>query len=80
MIWQGLTSCTLRTFVSLLKRHANSQNKNDIFWPYVDCENKIARPDSKVVQSHLIKRGFKRNYIAWTKHGEIDDTIHEVDT
>jgi hypothetical protein len=62
------------------KRHANRQNKNDIFCPCVDCENKIAWLDSKVVQSHLIKRGFKRNYIVWTKHGEIDDTLYEVDT
>jgi hypothetical protein len=67
-------------FVSLLKRHANRQNKNDTFCPCVDCENKIAWPDSKVVQSPLIKRGFKRNYTVWTKHGEIDDTLHEVDT
>jgi hypothetical protein len=69
----------LRTFISLLKKHANRQNKNDIFCPCVDCENKIAWPDYKVVQSHLIKRGFKRNYTVWTKHGEIDDTLHEVD-
>jgi hypothetical protein len=70
----------LRTFVSLLKRHANIQNNNDIFCPCVDCENKNAWSDSKVVQSHLIKRCFKRNYTVWTKHGEIDDTLHEVDT
>jgi hypothetical protein len=70
----------LRTFVSLLKKLANRQNKNDIFCPCVDCENKIAWLDSKVVQSHLIKRGFKRNYTVWTKHGDIDDTLHEVDT
>jgi hypothetical protein len=70
----------VRQFVKEEKRHANKQNKNDIFCPYVDCENKIAWPDSKVVQSHLIKRGFKRNYIVWIKHGEIDDTQHEVDT
>jgi hypothetical protein len=25
-------------------------------------------------------RGFKRNYTVWTKDGEIDDTLHEVDT
>ncbi len=56
------------------------QNKNDIFCPCVDCKNKIARPNSKAVQLHLIKRGFKRNYTIWTKHGEIDDTLHEVDT
>jgi hypothetical protein len=62
-----------------VKRQANRQNKNDIFCPCVDCENKIAWPDPKVVQSHLIKRGFKRNYTLWTKHGEIDNTLHEVD-
>jgi hypothetical protein len=64
----------------LLKRHANKQNKNDILCPCVDCENKIVWLDSKVVQSHLIKRDFKRNYTVWTKHGEIADTLHEVDT
>jgi hypothetical protein len=67
-------------FVAGAKRHANSQNKTDVFCPCVDCENKIACPDSKVVQSHLIKRGSKRNYTIWTKNGEIDDTLLEVDT
>jgi hypothetical protein len=67
-------------FVEEAERHANNQNKMDIFCPCVDYENKIAWPNSKVVQSHLIKRGFKRNYTIWMKHGEIDDTLHEVDT
>jgi hypothetical protein len=70
----------VRQFVEEAKRHANSQNKNNIFYLCVDCENKIVWPDSKVVQSHLIKRGFKRNYTIWIKYGEIDDTLHEVDT
>jgi hypothetical protein len=70
----------VRQFVEEVTRHANRHNKNDIFCPCVDSENKIVWPDSKVVQSHLIKRGFKRNYIVWAKHGEIDDTLHEVDT
>jgi hypothetical protein len=70
----------VRQFVEEVKRHANKQNKNDIFYPCVDCENKIAWPDSKLVQSHMIKRGFKRNYSVWIKHGEIDDTLHEVNT
>jgi hypothetical protein len=60
--------------------NANNQNKNDIFCPCVDYENKIVWLDSNVVQSHMIKRGFKRNCIVWTKHGEIDNTLHEVDT
>jgi hypothetical protein len=54
--------------------------QNDIFCPCVDCENKIVWPDPKVIQSHLIKIGFKRNCTLRTKHGEIDDTLHEVDT
>jgi hypothetical protein len=66
----------VRQFIEDAKRHANSQNKNDIFCPCVDCENKIAWSDSKVVQSHLIKRGLMRNYTIWIKHGEIDNTIH----
>jgi hypothetical protein len=70
----------VRQFVEEAKRHANRQNKNDIFCPCVECENKIVWPDSKVVQSHLIKRGFKINYIVRTKHGEIDDTLHKVNT
>jgi hypothetical protein len=69
----------VRQFVEEAKRHANRQNKNDIFYPCVDYENKIAWPDPKVVQSHLINSGFKRNYTLWTKHGEIDDTLYEVD-
>jgi hypothetical protein len=69
----------VRRFFKEAKRHANSQNKNNIFYLYIDHENKTVWSDSKVVQSHLIKRGFKRNYIIWTKQGEIDDTLHEVD-
>jgi hypothetical protein len=69
----------VRQFIEEAKGHANKQNKNDIFCPCVDCENKITWPNSKVVQSHLIKRGFKRYYTVWTKHGEIDDTLHKVD-
>jgi hypothetical protein len=53
-------------FVEEGKRNANRQNRNDIFCPCVDFENKITWLDSKIVQSHLIKRGFKRNYTIWT--------------
>jgi hypothetical protein len=67
-------------FVEEAKRHANRQNKNDIFCPCVDYKNKIMWPDSKIVQSHLNNRGFKRNYTVWIKHSEIDDTLHKVDT
>jgi hypothetical protein len=31
----------IHQFVEEAKRPANRQNKNDIFCPHVDCENKI---------------------------------------
>jgi hypothetical protein len=65
----------VRQFVEEAKSYAIRQNINVIFCPCFDCENKIAWSDSKVVQSHLIKKGFERNYTIWTEHGEIDDTL-----
>jgi hypothetical protein len=56
-------------FVEEAIRHANRQKNTNIFCPYVDCENKIVWSDSKVVKSHLIKRGFKKSYTAWTTPG-----------
>jgi hypothetical protein len=67
-------------FVEEAIMHANGQKNSDIFCRYVDCENKIAWSDSKVIKSHLIKRGFMKSYTIWTTHGEIDDVLLEVDT
>jgi hypothetical protein len=66
-------------FIEEVMRHANRDRKCDIFCPYVDCDNKKAWSDSKVVISHLIKRGIKKRYILWTTHGEIDNALLEVD-
>jgi hypothetical protein len=66
-------------FVEEVMRHANREKKTDIFCPCVDCDNKIMWSDSKVVKSHLIKRGFQKSYTIWTTHGEIDNALLEVD-
>jgi hypothetical protein len=70
----------VRHFVEEALMHANRQKKIDIFCPCVDCENKIAWSDSKVVKSHQIKRGFKKNYTIWIALGDIDDALLEVNT
>jgi hypothetical protein len=69
-------------FVSLLRRQRDIQTGRIkmIYFVHGLTVKKIVWLDSKAVQSLLIKRGFKRNYTVWTKHGEIDDTLHEVDT
>jgi hypothetical protein len=66
-------------FVEEAMRHANREKKSDIFCPCVDCDNKFAWLDSKVVKSHLIERGFMKSYTIWTAHGEIDNALLEVD-
>jgi hypothetical protein len=65
-------------FVEEAMRHANIEKKSDIFCPCVDCDNKITWLDSKVVKSHLIKRGFKKSYTIWIAHGEIDNALLQV--
>jgi hypothetical protein len=47
----------IRRFLEEAMRHANREKKSDIFCHCVDCDNKIVWSDSKVVKSHLIKRG-----------------------
>jgi hypothetical protein len=66
-------------FVEEAMMHANREKKSNIFYPCVDCDNKIVWSDSKVVKSHLIKRGFKKSYTIWIAHGEIDNALLEVD-
>jgi hypothetical protein len=69
----------VRHFVEEAMRHANREKKSDIFCPCFDCDNKIAWSDSKVVKSHLIKRGFKKSYTIRAAHGEIDNALLKVD-
>jgi hypothetical protein len=69
----------VRHFVEEATRHANREKMSDIFCPCVDCDNKIAWSDSKVVKSHLIKRGFKKSYTIRIAHGEIDNALLDVD-
>jgi hypothetical protein len=48
------------------------RKSKEILCPCIDCDNKIAWRDTGVIQSHLLKRGFKNNYTIWSEHGELD--------
>jgi hypothetical protein len=43
----------IHQFVEEVKRHANRQNKNDIFCPCVDYENKIVPRNSMLKNLYL---------------------------
>lgn len=62
----------LRSFIEAAKKHANLRKSKEILCPCIDCDNKIAWRDTGVIQSHLLKRGFKNNYTIWSEHGELD--------
>lgn len=52
--------------------HVAEANKEDGFMPCpcVDCRNVKEYSQSKIIQGHLIRRGFMPSYNCWTKHGE----------
>jgi hypothetical protein len=62
----------LRSFIEAANKHANLRKNKEILCPCIDCDNKVAWRDTGVIQSHLLKRGFKNNYTIWTEHGELD--------
>jgi hypothetical protein len=62
----------LRSFLEAANKHTNLRKSKEILCPCIDCDNKIAWRDTGVIQSHLLKRGFKNNYTIWSEHGELD--------
>jgi hypothetical protein len=62
----------LRSFIEAANKHANLRKSKEILCSCIDCDNKIAWRDTGVIQSHLLKSGFKNNYTIWSEHGELD--------
>jgi hypothetical protein len=59
-------------FLKAAENHAKKlkQNKNSIICPCRDCKNPLAFKDVPIIGSHLIMRGFVKNYTVWIHHGE----------
>jgi hypothetical protein len=36
----------------------------------MDCRNVVVFDDTQQILSHLVRRGFMKDYLIWTKHGE----------
>jgi hypothetical protein len=36
----------------------------------MDCKNIVVFDDTQQILSHLVHRGFVKDYLIWTKHGE----------
>jgi len=57
-------------FVDAAKNHALRINTKHICCPCIDWRNIILFEDTEVIISRLVYRGFMKDYLIWTKHGE----------
>ena len=65
-------------FIDTAKRHASSEKRKYIYCPCVDCKNIVVFEDADQINSHLVRRGFMKDYLIWTKHGEGSSTPRAV--
>ena len=64
----------VRKFVAAAKNHRESLGWERTICPCNRCHNKLAQEDS-VVQSHLIRYGFVKDYTVWKFHSEGHTTV-----
>jgi len=57
-------------FIDAAKNHAWRTKMEHIYCPYIDSKNIVVFDDTEQITSHLVYRGFLKDYLIWTKHGE----------
>jgi len=65
-------------FIEAIEKHAMTltQNKDSIICLCSDCKNHLTWKDVTIIRSHLIMRGFVKDYTVCIHHGE---TVVDVD-
>jgi hypothetical protein len=70
-------------FIEATENHAKTlkQKKVSIICPCRDCKNHLAFKDVTIIRSHLIMRGFLKDYTTWIHYGEtvVDNVVPEED-
>jgi hypothetical protein len=57
-------------FIDVAINHARRTNTKHIYCLCMDCKKVVVFYDREQIISHLVCRGFMKDYIIWTKHGE----------
>jgi hypothetical protein len=60
-----------KKFLAAAKKHRVSLGRERMICPCNSCKNLLAQEDN-VVQSHLIRYGFVKDYTVWKYHGDAD--------
>jgi hypothetical protein len=63
----------VRNFVAAAKKHRLRLGRERTICACNSCKNKLLQEDN-VVQSHLIRHGFVKDYTVWKYHGEADSS------
>ena len=61
----------VQKFIDAPKNQAwRTKKTTHIHCPCIDCRNMVLFDDTQQILSHLVCRGFMKDYLIWTKHGE----------
>jgi hypothetical protein len=60
----------VHSFIDVAMKHAWKTKTKHIYCPHMDCKNVVVFDDTNQIISHLVCRGFVKDYRVWTKHGE----------
>ena len=60
----------VRKFIDAARRHACKQKTKYICCPCIQCKNVAVFEDAEEISSHLVRRGFMKDYLIWVKHGD----------
>ena len=67
-------------FIVVAKNHAWRTKTKHIYCPCMDCKNAVVFDDTEQIISHLVCRGFVKDYIIWTKHGRVALRLIQLET
>jgi hypothetical protein len=57
-------------FIDVATEHAWRTKTKHIYCLCMECKNVVVFDDTNQIISHLVCRGFVKDYTVWTKHGE----------
>ena len=60
----------LNKFIQVAENHARNEKTQLMHCPCNDCQNLRVFSDPTTIRSHVIVRGFVKDYTVWKKHGE----------
>ena len=62
----------LNKFIQVVKNHSRNEKTQLMHCPCNDCKNLRVFSDPTIIKSHVMVRGFVKDYTIWNKHGETD--------